>query len=148
MASSPGDASAGTPSPRRHVIVTPRGPRNAPKRLKLENQTTHVHHSRSRRVPSSLGAPRPYVSTQAEKRIVVTETRAKEQERIAYSLEAEMATFKDETVKQRKRIYQLEKERERYGVEAAEQRNLCARRVLKSLIRLVSGNDGRGWSLF
>ena len=41
-----------------------------------------------------------------------------------------MATFKDETVKQRKQIYQLEKERERYGVEAAEQRNLCARRVL------------------
>ena len=35
-----------------------------------------------------------------------------------------MATFKDETVKQRKQIYQLEKERERYGVEAAEQRNL------------------------
>ena len=43
----------------------------------------------------------------------------KEQERIAYSLEAEMATFKNETVKQRKQIYQLEKERERYGVEAA-----------------------------
>ena len=35
-----------------------------------------------------------------------------------------MATFKNETVKQRKQIYQLEKERERYGVEAAEQRNL------------------------
>jgi hypothetical protein len=33
-------------------------------------------------------------------------------------------------VKQRKQIYQLEKERERYGVEAAEQRNLRARRVL------------------
>ena len=60
---------------------------------------------------------------------MVTETRAKEQERIAYSLEAEMATFKNETVKQRKQIYQLEKERERYGVEAAEQRNLRARRV-------------------
>ena len=39
-------------------------------------------------------------------------------------MEAEMATFKNETVKQRKQIYQLEKERERYGVEAAEQRNL------------------------
>ena len=64
------------------------------------------------------------LSTQAEKQIVVTETHAKEQERIAYSLEAEMATFKNETVKQRKQIYQLEKERERYGVEAAEQRNL------------------------
>ena len=79
---------------------------------------------------------------------MVTETRAKEQERIAYSLEAEMATFKNETVKQRKRIYQLEKERERYGVEAAEQRNLCARRVLKWCLRLVARNDGRGWSLF
>ncbi len=78
---------------------------------------------------------------------MVTETRAKEQERIAYSLEAEMATFKDETVKQRKQIYQLEKERERYGVEAAEQRNLCARRVLTCCLRLVSRNDGRGWSL-
>ena len=64
------------------------------------------------------------MSSQAEKQIVVTETHAKEQERIAYSLEAEMATFKNETVKQRKQIYQLEKERERYGVEAAEQRNL------------------------
>ena len=41
-----------------------------------------------------------------------------------------MATFKNETVKQRKQIYQLEKERERYGVEAAEQRNLCDLRVL------------------
>ena len=41
-----------------------------------------------------------------------------------------MATFKSETIKQRKQIYQLEKERERYGVEASEQRNLCARRVL------------------
>ena len=40
--------------------------------------------------------------------IVVTETHAKEQERIAYSLEAEMATFKNETVKQRKQIYQLD----------------------------------------
>ena len=79
---------------------------------------------------------------------MVTETRAKEQERIAYSLEAEMATFKDETVKQRKRIYQLEKERERYGVEAAEQRNLCARRVLTCCLRLVARNDGRGWSPF
>ena len=79
---------------------------------------------------------------------MVTETRAKEQERIAYSLEAEMATFKNETVKQRKQIYQLEKERERYGVEAAEQRNLCARRVLKPSMRLVARNDGRGWSLF
>ena len=51
------------------------------------------------------------ISTQAEKQIV-TETHAKEQERIAYSLEAELATFKNETVKQRKQIYQLEKERE------------------------------------
>ena len=79
---------------------------------------------------------------------MVTETHPKEQERIAYSLEAEMATFKNETVKQRKQIYQLEKERERYGVEAAEQRNLCARRVLTCCLRLVSGNDGRGWFLF
>ena len=79
---------------------------------------------------------------------MVTETRAKEQERIAYSLEAEMATFKNETVKQRKQIYQLEKERERYGVEAAEQRNLCARRVLTCCLRLVARNDGRGWFLF
>ena len=137
MASTPGDASAGTPSPRRHAIVAPRpsesasGPRNAPNRPKIKKQTTHDPHSRRRRAPSSLGAPRPHLSTQAEKRIVVTETRAKEQERIAYSLEAEMATFKNETVKQRKRIYQLEKERERYGVEAAEQRNLCDRRVLR-----------------
>ena len=58
-----------------------------------------------------------------------------------------MATFKDETVKQRKQIYQLEKERERYGVEAAEQRNLCARRVLTCCLRLVARNDGRGWFL-
>ena len=135
MASRPGDASAGTPSPRRHVIVAPRpsesasGPRNAPNRLKIKKQTTHDLRSRRRRVPSCLDATRPYLSTQAEKQIVVTETHAKEQERIAYSLEAEMATFKNETIKQRKQIYQLEKERERYGVEAAEQRNLCARRV-------------------
>ena len=49
---------------------------------------------------------------------------AKEQERIAYSLEAEMNAFKAETVKQRKTIYALEKEREKYGVEASDQRNL------------------------
>ena len=103
---------------------------------------------------------RPYrerntlISAQAEKQIVVTETHAKEQERIAYSLEAEMATFKNETVKQRKQIYQLEKERERYGVEAAEQRNLCDLRVLRCCgaftpsTRLVSRNDGSGWFLF
>ena len=49
---------------------------------------------------------------------------AKEQERIAYSLEAEMNAFKAETVKQRKTIYALEKEREKYGIEASDQRNL------------------------
>jgi capsule polysaccharide export protein KpsE/RkpR len=35
--------------------------RRGPKRLEIQKQTTHVHHSRSRRVPSSLGAPRPYL---------------------------------------------------------------------------------------
>ena len=65
-----------------------------------------------------------------------------------------MATFKNETIKQRKQIYQLEKERERYGVEASEQRNLCARRVLKccgaftSLDGLVAIRRGRDWFFF
>jgi hypothetical protein len=49
---------------------------------------------------------------------------AKEQERIAYSLESEVDALKKETKEQRALIYQVEKERERYGVEAAEQRNL------------------------
>ena len=60
----------------------------------------------------------------AEKQVVLAKTHAREHENISASLEAEMNTFKSETVKQRKQIYQLEKERERYGVECAEQRNL------------------------
>merc|ERR1719240_2034903 len=60
----------------------------------------------------------------AHEKVHEKETRVKEQERIAYSLENEMNSFKAETVKQRKAIYQLEKERERYGVEASEQRAL------------------------
>lgn len=49
---------------------------------------------------------------------------AKEQERIAYSMEAEVQALKSEAKEQRSLIYQVEKEREKYGVEAAEQRGL------------------------
>mmetsp|Transcript_40025 Transcript_40025/g.89752 ORF Transcript_40025/g.89752 Transcript_40025/m.89752 type:complete len:912 (+) Transcript_40025:82-2817(+) len=49
---------------------------------------------------------------------------AKEQERVAYSLEAEANALKTETKEQRALIYQVEREREKYGVEAVEQRKL------------------------
>jgi chromosome segregation ATPase len=51
---------------------------------------------------------------------------AKEQERIAYSLEAEVTTLKLEAKELRNIIYSVEKEREKYGVEAADQRRLYA----------------------
>jgi len=49
---------------------------------------------------------------------------AQEQERIAYSLEAEVNALKSESKEQRALIHQVEKEREKYGVEAGEQRSL------------------------
>lgn len=52
------------------------------------------------------------------------DTFVKEQERVAYSLESELGALKIETAKQRKHTYQLEKERERSGLEASEQRAL------------------------
>ena len=70
-----------TPSPRRFRECT--WLVRASKRPKIQKETTHV--SRADGV----------IPPQAEKQIVVTETHAKEQERIAYSLEAEMATFKN-----------------------------------------------------
>ena len=111
-----------------------RGPSRVPRRRTPANRLEIKNKRPTTTTPGETrpvdGRPTTAIPPQAEKQIVVTETHAKEQERIAYSLEAEMATFKDETIKQRKQIYQLEKERERYGVEASEQRNLCARRVL------------------
>jgi len=49
---------------------------------------------------------------------------AKEQERIAYSMEAEVQALKSEAKEQRAMIHQVEKEREKYGVDAAAQRGL------------------------
>jgi chromosome segregation ATPase len=43
-------------------------------------------------------------------------------ERVAKSLETEVVAYKQEAAKQRKLIYQLEKDREKYGIEASEQR--------------------------
>eukprot|EP00937_MAST-01D_sp_MAST-1D-sp2_P001126 g1126.t1 len=48
----------------------------------------------------------------------------KANERIAKNLETEVVAFKQEAAKQRKLIYQLEKDREKYGIEASEQRAL------------------------
>uniref|UniRef100_A0A7S1TS05 Cilia- and flagella-associated protein 58 central coiled coil domain-containing protein n=1 Tax=Phaeomonas parva TaxID=124430 RepID=A0A7S1TS05_9STRA len=64
-------------------------------------------------------------STQrAEQRTKETEDVLREQERVSHSLEAEMNNYRVEIGKLRKIIYQLEKEREKYGTEASEQRNL------------------------
>ena len=60
----------------------------------------------------------------AEKLADQADTNVREQERIASSLETEMNNFKQESVKQKKATYQLEKERERFGLEASEQRSL------------------------
>mmetsp|Transcript_20466 Transcript_20466/g.67583 ORF Transcript_20466/g.67583 Transcript_20466/m.67583 type:complete len:454 (+) Transcript_20466:1147-2508(+) len=52
-----------------------------------------------------------------------------------------MNAFKAETVKQRKIIYQLEKERERYGVEASEQRNLYLQAMEEVKLRDMRVNE-------
>merc|ERR1719240_230122 len=77
----------------------------------------------------------------AHEKVHEKETRVKEQERIAYSLENEMNSFKAETVKQRKAIYQLEKERERYGVEASEQRALYLQAMEEVKLRDMRVNE-------
>merc|ERR1719230_85184 len=77
----------------------------------------------------------------AHEKVHEKETRVKEQERIAYSLENEMNSFKAETVKQRKAIYQLEKERERYGVETSEQRALYLQAMEEVKLRDMRVNE-------
>jgi len=80
-------------------------------------------------------------TAKAHEKVHEKETRVKEQERIAYSLENEMNSFKAETVKQRKAIYQLEKERERYGVEASEQRALYLQAMEEVKLRDMRVNE-------
>jgi len=77
----------------------------------------------------------------AEEKVRDVETAAKEQERIAYSLENEMNGLKSETVKQRKTIYQLEKEREKYGIEASEQRSLYVQSMEEVKLRDMRINE-------
>merc|ERR1719446_336720 len=77
----------------------------------------------------------------AEEKVRDVETAAKEQERIAYSLENEMNGLKSETVKQRKTIYQLEKEREKYGIEASEQRSLYLQSMEEVKLRDMRINE-------
>merc|ERR1719230_1229295 len=77
----------------------------------------------------------------AHEKVHEKETRVKEQERIAYSLENEMNSFKAETVKQRKAIYQLEKERERYGMEASEQKTAYMNALEESKLKEMRSNE-------
>jgi len=92
------------------------------------------------------GAEREKVLQVAEMERVAARAREadtvlKEQERIAYSLEAEMGQFKGETVAQRKAIYGLEKEREKYGVEASEQRALYLQAMEEVKLRDMRINE-------
>lgn len=77
----------------------------------------------------------------AEKAVKISDTHVREQERIATSLETEMAGYKAETIKQRKQLYQLEKERERSGIEASEQRNLYLQAMEEVKLREMRVNE-------
>ena len=76
-----------------------------------------------------------------EEKVKVTEDEVKQQERVAYSLENELAQFKAETVKQRTTIYTLEKEREKYGVEASEQRTMYLQAMEEVKMREIRINE-------
>ena len=78
-----------------------------------------------------------------EDKMKKTEDEVKNQERIAYSLENELAQFKAETVKQRTIIYQLEKEREKYGVEASEQRTMYLQAMEEVKLRDMKYNEAQ-----
>eukprot|EP00520_Triparma_pacifica_P005870 CAMPEP_0118657374 /NCGR_PEP_ID=MMETSP0785-20121206/13984_1 /TAXON_ID=91992 /ORGANISM="Bolidomonas pacifica, Strain CCMP 1866" /LENGTH=865 /DNA_ID=CAMNT_0006550287 /DNA_START=8 /DNA_END=2602 /DNA_ORIENTATION=+ len=78
-----------------------------------------------------------------EDKMKKTEDEVKNQERIAYSLENELAQFKAETVKQRTVIYQLEKEREKYGVEASEQRTMYLQAMEEVKLRDMKYNEAQ-----
>eukprot|EP00620_Florenciella_sp_RCC1587_P017235 CAMPEP_0182572826 /NCGR_PEP_ID=MMETSP1324-20130603/17912_1 /TAXON_ID=236786 /ORGANISM="Florenciella sp., Strain RCC1587" /LENGTH=946 /DNA_ID=CAMNT_0024787841 /DNA_START=180 /DNA_END=3021 /DNA_ORIENTATION=+ len=77
----------------------------------------------------------------AEEKVRDVETAAREQERIAYSLENEMNGLKSETVRQRKTIYQLEKEREKYVIEGSEQRSLYVQSMEEVKLRDMRINE-------
>ena len=52
-----------------------------------------------------------------------------------------MNGLKSETVRQRKTIYQLEKEREKYGIEASEQRSLYVQSMEEVKLRDMRINE-------
>merc|ERR1711939_359575 len=65
----------------------------------------------------------------------------KSNERIARNLETEVVAFKQEAAKQRKLIYQLEKDREKYGIEASEQRALYLQTMEEIKLKEMRTNE-------
>lgn len=77
----------------------------------------------------------------AEQKTKQVEDVVKTKERVNKNLEIEFSNFKQEAAKQRKLIYQLEKDRERYGIEASEQRSCYLQAVDELKLREMSLND-------
>jgi len=73
----------------------------------------------------------------AEGRTKEQEDLLREQERVTSSLSSEMQGYKDELQRLRKVIYQLEKDRERLGNEAGEQKNVILEHVEKVKLKDV-----------
>merc|ERR1719201_1871594 len=65
----------------------------------------------------------------------------KANERIAKNLETEVLSYKQEAAKQRKLIYQLEKDREKYGIEASEQRAMYLQAMEEIKLKEMRTNE-------
>jgi chromosome segregation ATPase len=77
----------------------------------------------------------------AEEKTKRTVDQVKANERIAKNLETEVLSYKQEAAKQRKLIYQLEKDREKYGIEASEQRALYLQTMEEIKLKEMRTNE-------